>query len=86
MVKVEISIVNILHAAKIANAKQLEVFCLHFLCANNQLLRLRSDWKEMSKEEAEYVEENQWPPLAYLARVEAYEKEMARKGEGCVIC
>jgi len=82
IVKAEISIVELLHIAKECNAAQLQAFCLHFLCVNNQVYRKRSDWRDLSKEEDNYIDENQWPPKSYFQELEAYEEEMANRGKG----
>ena len=98
IVKAKISIVDLLHVAKECKASQLEAFCLHFLCVNNQVYRKREDWESLTKEELSYIEENQWPPRSYFQDLEKYEEEVAKrkggKGKGekegekeeCIIC
>lgn len=69
------------------NAEQLSKWCLFFISSNYQSFIKRSEFKQLKGENLAFCEENQWPPLSYLAEVQEYEKKVkARDGESpCVV-
>jgi len=72
--KADIDIIGILQIANQCNAKQLKAFCLQFISTNYGPMKKRAEWKNLSKEDRKYVEENKWPPQSYLDAVAEYEK------------
>jgi len=77
-----IDIIGILLSAQQSNAKQLEMFCLHFISSNFQPMKKRPEWNSLKGNNIKYVEENQWPPVSYLKQLEQYEKEKGISGSG----
>uniref|UniRef100_A0A7S4IGK0 RING-type domain-containing protein n=1 Tax=Vannella robusta TaxID=1487602 RepID=A0A7S4IGK0_9EUKA len=72
--KAEIDVIGILNVANQSNASQLKEFCLHFISTNYGPMKKRAEWKNMSKSDRKYVEQNKWPPQSYLDAVAEYER------------
>jgi len=73
--KSDFPLVELLLIAKRHNAQQLSEFILHFLYSNYTQVCGRKDFSLLDAEDLEFVEQNQWPPLSYFAKVKRYEKE-----------
>jgi len=73
----DVDLVGLLNLASQLEAKQLEAFLRHFFSVNYFAVSQRADFKELSKENMAYVEENQWPPKSYFQSVADYEKKLA---------
>jgi hypothetical protein len=73
----DVDLVALLNLASRLNAKQLEAFLRHFFSVNYFAVSQRSDFKSLSKDNLNFVEENQWPPVSYFKQVEKFEKDHA---------
>ncbi|KAK3777158.1 hypothetical protein RRG08_057607, partial [Elysia crispata] len=83
--KAEIDVVGLLNTAKILNAKQLADFCRHFISTNYDAFSRRKEFSALESSDRKYVQKNRWPPVSYLKELEAFEKEVNKKGEECAV-
>ncbi|OWF34480.1 Rho-related protein racA [Mizuhopecten yessoensis] len=67
------------------NAEQLSGWCFHFISTNYTAFQNRAEFSSLKGDNNTYIEENQWPPLAYLREIEEYEKKWKSKGDKCSI-
>jgi len=67
------------------SAKQLELWCLHFISTNYIAFEKRPDFDKLTGTNLEYVETNRWPPVSYLNEVKEYEQMMSAIGKSCSI-
>ncbi|OWF34060.1 rho-related protein racA-like [Mizuhopecten yessoensis] len=74
--KAEIDVIGILHTSQKYNAKQLSRWCLHFISTNYMSFQHRLEFSSLKGDNKPYIEENRWPPTAYLREVETYEKRL----------
>ncbi len=87
VIKAEIDVIGLLLAAQTHNAQQLAGFCRHYISTNFQLMQKRAEFKNLTGENLEYVEKNQWPPVSYFKELEAYEKAVGKTNvdPACVV-
>ncbi|XP_067686081.1 rho-related protein racA-like [Haliotis asinina] len=83
--KAEIDVIGLLLTAQLHNASQLSKWCLHFISSNYIAFSERSEFTLLKGDNKAHVEENRWPPLAYLEEVEEYEKKVAKLGGTCSV-
>ncbi|XP_071101388.1 rho-related protein racA-like [Haliotis cracherodii] len=83
--KSDIDVIGLLLTAQLHNAAQLSKWCLHFISSNYIAFCQRSEFIMLKGDNKVYVEENQWPPVAYLNEVEEYEKKVSKLGGTCSV-
>ncbi|XP_067686809.1 rho-related protein racA-like [Haliotis asinina] len=83
--KSEIDVIGLLLTAQLHNASQLSKWCLHFISTNYIAFSKRSEFVMLKGVNKAHVEENRWPPLAYLEEVKAYEKMVAKQARKCSV-
>ncbi|XP_059174204.1 rho-related protein racA-like [Physella acuta] len=83
--RAEIDVIGLLNTAHLFNAKQLAMFCLHFISTNYVAFSNRKEFSSLSSDDRVYVDDHRWPPLDYLKEVQEYENAMNKKGEKCVL-
>jgi Ras-related C3 botulinum toxin substrate 1 len=76
-----INVIGLLLLAQRCNANQLADFCSHFISQNYQIMKNRPEFKELSGENLEFIEKNQWPPRSYQAALAEYQKKVADKSQ-----
>ena len=70
------------------NARQLPVWCLHFIAKNYVTFQSRQEFSKMTGNDLAFVEKHQWPPISYLQELARYEAELAQyeaQQKKCVI-
>ncbi|XP_067687391.1 rho-related protein racA-like [Haliotis asinina] len=83
--KADIDVIGLLLTAQLHNASQLSKWCLHFISTNYIAFSKRSEFVMLKGDNRTHVEENRWPPLAYLEEVEEYEKKVTAEGGTCSV-
>ncbi|XP_071100779.1 rho-related protein racA-like [Haliotis cracherodii] len=83
--KSNVDVIGLLLTAQRCNAAQLSKWCLHFISSNYIAFSKRSEFIMLKGYNKVYVEENRWPPVAYLNKVEEYEKKVSKLGGLCSV-
>ncbi|XP_033732153.1 rho-related protein racA-like [Pecten maximus] len=81
--KADIDVIGLLQTSQNYNAEQLSSWCLHFISTNYPAFKNRKEFSSLKEENKTYIEDNQWPPVSYLRKVEAYRKKWKTKGDNC---
>ncbi|XP_046584569.1 rho-related protein racA-like isoform X1 [Haliotis rubra] len=83
--KSKIDVIGLLLTSQLHNASQLSKWCLHFISTNYIAFSKRPEFVMLKGDNRVHVEENRWPPSAYLQDVEEYEKMVAKQGRKCSV-
>ncbi|XP_048237534.1 rho-related protein racA-like [Haliotis rufescens] len=83
--KSDIDVIGLLLTSQRHNAAQLSKWCLHFISSNYIAFSKRSEFIMLKGDNKVYVEENRWPPVAYLKELEKYEKKVSKLRRTCSV-
>ncbi|KAL0484997.1 Rho-related protein RAC [Acrasis kona] len=82
--KANVDVIGLFSVSQIHNAHQLNKFCMHFICTNYRIMKKRTEWSQLDKEDEKHIKLNQWPPKWYWHELKNYEKDL-KKDKKCIL-